>query len=151
VTFLWWVEAPGVVGHGAWEVRADRLADGRSFRAGSGFAGEACTGGADLAVPSSPTAQGDDVWYSLRTSRCFSDTGSVVHFRTRQRPGIEGAVPGEVLQFSKDGRDLYGLVAPKPAGDTRPTCASPGAPCSLQRIDPPARFARMRRPGSPFF
>lgn len=151
VTFLWWIEAPAVRGHGGWEVRVDRLSDGRSFLAGSGFVGEACPDGPDLLVPSSPAADGNDVWYAQLSSSCYVDASSVVHFRTRRRGGIGGRVPGEIVQFAKDRTGLYALVAPKPARGARPTCSAPGAPCMLERIDPPARFRRLTRPRSPFF
>jgi hypothetical protein len=150
-TFLWWVDAPAVAGHGGWEVRADRLADGRSVRAGSGVLGEVCTGGTDTVIPSVPAADGSQVWYSQLSSACYRNTASLIRFSVRPRNGRSGAVPGDVLQFAKDGDALYALVAPEPKGEVRPACDVPGAPCTIQRTERPALTKTIRRPGSPFF
>jgi hypothetical protein len=152
VTFLWWVDTPAVAGHGGWEVRADRLADGRSVRAGSGILGEVCADvGTDTVVPSVPAADGSHVWYTQLSSACYRNTASVVRFRVRQRKGASGIVPGNALQFAKGGGALYALVAPEPIGEVRPACDIPGAPCTIQRIERPALTKTIRRPGSPFF
>jgi hypothetical protein len=150
-TFLWWVEGPGVVGHGAWEVRADRLDSGRSVLTGAGHVGEACTGGIDAIAPSSPAADGDQVWYSRLASACYVDTASLVRFNARTGRAAFGAVPGEVLRFAKDGNALYALVAPKPPDKVGPACDAPGAPCTIERIDAPALVPRAYTPHSPFF
>ena len=148
VTFLWWVDAPGVAGQGGWEVRADRLSNGRSVLAGSGNLGEACTGDRDLVAPSAPVAVGYDVWYSAFASACYADDVTLVHFRTRTRQGIGAATPGEVIEFAADGTSSYALLAPKPPAEVRPTCTT-DAPCTLQRIDAPAPFAHLPRPRPP--
>jgi len=152
LTFLWAVEGPDVAGTGGgWEVRADRLSDRRSVRVDSGVAGEACTGGVDLVLLSTPTAEGDHVWYSARASSCYVDRVSVVDVDVQARRAMAGGTPAEIVQFANDGDALYALVAPKPAEQVQPGCDTPGAPCMLERIDQPvlapARFAR----GSPFF
>jgi hypothetical protein len=151
LTFLWWVDTPAVAGHGGWEVRANRLANGQSVRVGSGFLGEVCTGGADSVVPSLPAADGSHVWYSQLSSACYRNTASLIRFSVRRQKGRSGAVAGNVLQFAKDGGVLYALVAPEPTGEVRPACDVPGAPCTIQRIERPALTKRISRPGSPFF
>jgi hypothetical protein len=150
-TFLWWVEAPGVVGHGGWEVRADRLDEGRSVLTGAGFVGEACTGSVDGVAPSVPAADGDDVWYSRLTSACYVDTTSVVRFDARTRRAAVGELSGEILRFAKDGDALYALVAPTPQDKVAPACDAPGAPCTIERIDAPALVSKSYTPHSPFF
>jgi hypothetical protein len=150
-TFLWWVDAPGVVGHGGWEVRADRLSDGRSVLAGSGFVGEECTGGTDAVVPSSPAADGVRVWYSRLASSCYVGAASVVRFDSYAGRSAAGDLPGDVLQFAKDGRSLYALIAPKPQNGAAPACSAPGVPCTVERLTPPALIPTKSRPHSPFF
>jgi hypothetical protein len=147
--FLWWVEGSRVAGHGGWEVRADRLATGASLRVGTGLRGEACTGTADLVAPAAPFVDGYEVWYSSLTSNCYADTVSLVHYRTRRRGGVIGGLTGEVLQVVKTSGQLFALVAPKVAND-RTSCTGPAGPCTLMRIDAPARFGRLPRVGSPF-
>jgi len=147
-TFLWWVEAPGALG---WEVRADRLDNGRSVLTGTGYLDEACTGGTDTLAPSTPTADGDQVWYSRLASACYVDTASLVRFDARTGRAAFGAVPGEVLRFAKDGDALYALVAPKPPDKVGPACDAPGAPCTIERIDTPALVPRPYAPHQPFF
>jgi hypothetical protein len=148
--FRWLVQAPGTVGHVAWEVRADRVSDGRSILVGSGFLGEACTGGTDGVLPSVPSADGGDVWFSRLTSQCYVDTASLVRFDVDTRGAAFGGLEGEVLQSTKDGDALYALVAPKPRGEVNPTCAA-DAPCTIERLDPPSLVARAYRPRPPFF
>jgi hypothetical protein len=150
-TFLWWVEAPGVVGHGGWEVRADRLDSGKRVLTGSGYVGEACTGSTDGVAPSIPAADGDDVWYSRLASACYVDTPSLVRFDTRTRRAAFGALSGEILRFARDGGALYALVAPKPQDKVGPACDMPGAPCTIERIDLPALVPQAYTPHSPFF
>jgi hypothetical protein len=148
--FRWLVQAPGVVGHLGWEVRADRLSDGRSRLVGSGFLGEACTGGTDAVLPSLPSADGSDVWFTQRTTRCYVDTASLVRFDVGTRGAAFGSLDGEILQATRDGDALYALVAPAPQGEVNPTCAA-DAPCTIERLDPPPLVARADRPKSPFF
>jgi hypothetical protein len=148
--FRWLVQAPGVVGHVAWEVRADRLSDRRSVLVGSGFLGEACTGGTDGVLPSVPSAGGSDVWFSRLTSQCYVDTASLVRFDGDTRGAAFGSLEGEILQSTRDGDALYALVAPKPQGEVNATCAA-DAPCTIERLDPPPLVARAYRPKPPFF
>ena len=70
-TFAWWIDAPGVVGHAGWEVRADDLRSARSTRVGTGYLGEACTEGIDGKTPSTPSAAGTRVWWGELQSRCY--------------------------------------------------------------------------------
>jgi hypothetical protein len=146
----WMVQAPGIVGHVAWEVRADRLADRRSALLGSGFRGEVCTGGTDGVVPSVPSVSGSDVWFSQRSSRCYADTASLVRFDVGTRGAACGRLDGEILQSTRDGDALYALVAPPPQGEVDPTCAA-DAPCTVERLDTPPLVARAYHPTSPFF
>jgi hypothetical protein len=135
--FRWLVQAPGVVRHLGWEVRADGLSDGRSRLLGSGFLGEACTGGSD-------------VWFAQRTTRCSADMASLVRFDVGTHGAAFGPLDGEILQATRDGDALYALVAPAPQGGVDPTCAA-DAPCTIERLDPPPLVARADRPKSPFF
>jgi hypothetical protein len=148
--FRWLVQAPGIVGHVAWELRADRLADRHSTLLGSGFRGEVCTGGTDGAVPSVPRVDGADVWFSQRSSRCYVDTTSLVRFNVRTRGAAFGPLVGEILQSTRDGQALYALVAPQPQGEVDPTCAA-DAPCTIERLDTPPLVAHAYRPRSPFY
>jgi hypothetical protein len=149
--FRWWTDAPGVVGHGAWEVRADRLSDRRTVLVGAGFAGEVCTGGTDGVRPSIPNARGADVWFSRRASRCYVDSAALVRFDVHTRGAAFGTLDGEVLQTTRDGAALYALVAPTPQGEVDPACDVPGTPCTIERLGEPALVARAYRPLSPFF
>ena len=151
LTFRWWMDAPGVIGHGGWEVRADRLSDRRSVLAGAGLTGEACTSGPDGLLPSVPSADGSDVWFSRLSSTCYVDTASVVRFDVDTRGAAFASLDGEILQSTKDGDALYALVAPKPQGQVGAACDAPGAPCTIERLDPPALVARAYTPRSPFF
>jgi hypothetical protein len=148
--FRWLVQAPGIDGHVAWEVRADRLSDGRSRLVGSGFLGEACTGGTDATLPSLPSAEGSDVWFTQRATRCYVDTASLVRVDVGARRAAFGALDGEILQSTRDGDALYALVAPEPQGEVDPTCAA-DAPCTIERLDTPSMVVRAYRPRSPFF
>jgi hypothetical protein len=148
--FRWLVQAPGIVGHVAWEVRADRLSDGRSRLVGWGFLGEACTGGTDAILPSLPSADGSDVWFTQRATECYVDTASLVRFDADMRGAAFGPLEGEILQSTRDGDSLYALVAPKPQAEVDPTCAA-DAPCMIERLDAPALVARAYRPRSPFY
>jgi hypothetical protein len=150
-SFLWWVQGPRVVGHGGWEVRADRLGRGRSVLTGSGYLGEACAGGNDSYVPSTPSADGDNVWYSVFASACYVDKVTVARFNTRTRRAAFGDLPGEILRLAPDGAALYALVAPTSHGYPGPTCETPGAPCTIERLEPPALASRPYTPHSPFF
>lgn len=151
VTFRWFVHAPAVVGHGGSEIRVDRLASDRSTLVATGFGGEVCAGGPDGVGPSAPTIEGDHAWFSEVTSECFVDTVTVVDADGLTGRARAGRFDGELLRFAKDGAALYGLLAPKPAGQTGPRCDEPGAPCRIERIDPPVFDLVPPRPRSPFF
>jgi hypothetical protein len=150
VTFLWWVEAPAVYGHGGWEVRADRLRDGTTMLAGAGVAGEACTGGADLVASTPPQADGDALWFSRRTSVCYHDTTVLIRADSRTGRRRSAPLPAQTLQLARDGRTLYALVAPPPPDEVAPTCGAPGAPCVLERLPTPRLTDREPRPEPPY-
>jgi len=152
VSFLWSVEAPAVVGHGGYEVRTDRLSDRRSVLVGSGFLGEACTGGHDGVFPSPPVSQGASVWYAQLTSTCYAYASTLERYATSPRlAGASGPLDGIVLQVARDGTDLYALVAPPNLPDDEPTCDQPARPCTIQRIATPALTAVRRLPSAPVF
>ena len=118
LAFVWQPRGAGVFGDGGYEVRADRLRDGRSLLVGSGSVGEVCAGGSDGAVPSSPTAEGPTVWYAMLNSSCYRYTAELRRYRTEPFSGSRGPLAGIVLQVVRDGQDLYALIAPKNACDT---------------------------------
>jgi hypothetical protein len=137
ITYLWKIEAPGAFGNGngAWEVRADRLATGRSVLVGEGGLSEACTGtGTDLSVPSPPVARNGQAWYSELDASCYRFTNVLVRYNVLAPAAATGSLPPETLQVTRDGGALYALVAPLPPTETLPTCAKPGAPCRLERL-----------------
>jgi hypothetical protein len=146
LAFSWRVQAPAVLGHGGYEVRADRLADGRSALIGSGYIGEACTGGIDGTSPSVPSVDGDAVWYSQTATDCYRITSRLNRYRGFPVGGRRGALEGIVLQTAKDGSDLYALTAPPNAPNEGPACT----PCTIQRIAIPALAPIRLRPHSPF-
>jgi hypothetical protein len=150
-TFVWAVQAPGVVGHLGYELRADRLDDGRSVLAGFGYVGEACTSDPDGAAPFGAAAAGNAVWYALAASTCYVNSYSLVRFDARTRKAAFGALSGEILRFAKDRDALYALVAPKPQGEVAPTCDAPGEPCLIERIDRPVMTPRRFTPQSPLY
>jgi hypothetical protein len=147
VAFTWAIDAPGVIGHLGYELRADRLDDGRSVLAGAGYAGEACTGGPDGVAALAPAVEGDAVWYLRATSTCYVNSYSLVRFDSRSHRAAFGALAGEILDLARDGGALYALVAPKPQGETPPACT----PCTIERLDPPAMAPRHYEPHPPFF
>jgi hypothetical protein len=151
VSFLWEVHAPAVVGHGGFEVRADRLSDRRSVLVGSGFIGEVCTGGPDGVAPSIPTSDGQRVWYAQLTSECYVYRSELFRFATRPIAGEHGPLAGIVLQVVKDRHDLYALIAPPNAPNEGPACTAPGSPCTIERIAAPPLAPLSHRPTSPFF
>jgi hypothetical protein len=144
VTFLWAVSGPGVVGEGAWEVRVDDLATGRSSLAAAGFGHEACTGppvGLEYVWPEAPLAAGGRVLFSqLEGYACFKRFASVLG---SYRPGAKHASSGELaditLGLAKEGSTIYGLVpsSVQVVGDS-PSC-SVAAPCTLERLTQPSR------------
>lgn len=149
LAFLWLIDGPGVLGHMGFEVRADRLADGRSFLAGSGYLGEVCTEGDDLVLPLGPTAAGDRVWFALMRSSCYRNRYSMARFDAARGRGRAGTLEGEMLQVVRTGGELVALVAPPP-GDEAPSC-SPSAPCRIQRMAAPGLTTPQRRARPPFF
>jgi hypothetical protein len=152
VTFLWGVEAPGVLGHGGWEVRVDNLANARSSLAGSGFIGEACIGGGiELESLESPVAVGDGVIFpEFRRSSCYQVFTSLLHsYQAGAVHPNSGALPGIVYGLAKDNNAIYALTAPVPEIPIDPRCSS-SAPCTLEQIEQPALSANKIRPAPPF-
>ena len=151
--FVWQVEAPAVVGHGGSEVRAVTLKSRYSSLVGSGFSGEACTGGTDGSSPSSPTVVGSSVWYSQLSDDCYVFKSELNVYGTNPLAGSTGSLPGTVLHVAKDGPRLYALIAPPNPPNTGPTCSNPGAPCTIQQIDTPTLtlVPNANLPRSPFF
>jgi hypothetical protein len=163
VTFLWHLEGEGVFGEGAWELRVDRLADGASSLAASGFGHEACTsplapGELEYVWPEPPVASGHTVLSTqLDGFDCFTGFGATLesyvpgdahaHIGTLADTVLGLAVEGSTLH----GLTLYGLVpGPAPAGADSPSCA-PADPCSLERIATPTRMKLERYVPQPPF
>lgn len=151
VTFLWWVEAPRVVGHGGWEVIADTRDARTSTLAGAGANGEACAGGIDRTSPSTPTAAGQRVWFLELASTCYQYTSSVIRYSVAPLGGSVAPIPGVALQFTKDGNSIYTLVADQPTTQDPPTCAAPSTPCRIEHSTVPKLGTLFRRPSPPFF
>lgn len=155
VTFLWSVEAPGVVGEGAWEVRADSLENGHSSLAEAGFGHEACTNpttGLESVWPEPPIADGRLVLFpQLEVFACFRSFASVLgSYRVGARRASSGGLAVTVLSAAKDGAAVYGLVPPpaQPGADA-PGCSA-AAPCVLERIAPPRLVRDKLAPVPPF-
>lgn len=146
VAFSWRVDAPDVIGHGGYEVRAVRLSDGRSALVGSGYIGEACTGGIDGTSPAAPVADGAGVWYSQTATDCYQVTASLLHYGAFPVHGSYATLDGTVLQAVRDGRSLYELVAPPNAPNESPACT----PCAIRRVALPALTTHALRPREPF-
>jgi hypothetical protein len=70
------------------------------------------TGGTYGVLPSVPSADGGDVWFSRLTSQCYVDTASLVRFDVDTRGEAFGSLEGDVLQSTEDGDALYALVGP---------------------------------------
>ena len=155
VTFLWAVEGPGVAGEGAWEVRVDNLANGRSRLAEAGFGHEACTGpanGLEYVWPEAPIADGALVLFPpLVGFNCFRSFASVLG---GYRPGARHASAGEfadvVLGMARDGDSFYGLVPPPAQRDADSPSCSATEPCTLEQISEPALTVEKPSPVSPF-
>lgn len=137
-TFAWWIEAPGVVGHAGWEVRADDLRSGRSTRVGTGYVGEVCTEGIDGKTPSTPSAAGTRVWWGELQSRCYKLATKLKRYDVGAPSAAIGDLPGVVLRLTRGSGTLYGLVAPAPADQVPAACDAPGAPCTIVALDEPA-------------
>jgi hypothetical protein len=125
VTFLWSIKAPGVLGHEGREVRVDSIASGHESLAGSGFLGEACVGGLELALPETPISVGDGVLFSeLRRSACYKHLASSLHrYRAGAAHPSSGKLAGNVLGLAKDGDTLYALLAPAPTPEDDAGCS----------------------------
>jgi hypothetical protein len=150
VSFLWSVNGGGVAGDGGWEVRADRLSTGTGFAVGGGFLGEACTGGTDLSRPSTPTSNGDAVFYAQLTSACYQAHSDAASVRLGAHRASIAPLPGVVLRASFDARGGAALVAPGSQLPSGAACAPPAQPCSIVRLVPPALTQRSLPFGSPF-
>ena len=150
-SFLWFVDAPGVVGHGGWEVRSDRLDDGTTRVVGAGFAGEACTGGVDGVGVGLPTSDGADVWFSTSDAECHVQRSFQARVGARTGLGRRGPLDGDVQQSVKDGDSLVVLMAPTSAGEEGWTCQVPGAPCTIERIGVPSLTEPFGPAQSPFY
>jgi hypothetical protein len=157
VTFLWAEEGPGVLGEGAWELRVDDLANGRSSLAAVGIGHEACTGpqeGLEYVWPETPVADGRRVLFStLEGYSCFKSFSSELgEYRVGGGRMVSGVLLDTVLEIAQDGEVTYGVVAPPAAnGEDSPRC-SVAAPCVLEQITPPTTLrARASVPTPPFF
>ena len=149
VSFLWSVDGGGVAGDGGWEVRADRLSTGTAFAAGGGFLGEACTGGTDLSRPSTPTSDGDAVFYAQLTSACYQAHSDAASVRLGAQRASIAPLPGVVLRASFGARGGAALVTPGSRLPSGEACAPPAQPCAVVRLVPPP--LRASSPfGSPF-
>jgi hypothetical protein len=147
LAFSWRVDAPSVIGHGGYEVRTDRLADGRSALVGSGYIGEACTGpGPDGTSPAAPVVDDDRVWYSQTTTSCYAVTATIDSYSAFPVSGRRGPLDGIVLQAVEERDGLYALVAPPNAPNEGPRCT----PCSIERLETPRLRPVRRNPASPF-
>jgi hypothetical protein len=155
VTYLWRVSGPGVIGEGAWEVRLDDLATGRSSIAAVGSGSEACTGpteGVENSHPGAPLATGDGVVFPLLQiyGYCYRKfVSSLVGLRYGAANPISGQLPGNVLAIARDGSTVYALTAQKPTASTAPACSSE-QPCALAAITLPALTKREPKPVPPF-
>jgi hypothetical protein len=157
VTFMWRVEGPGVIGEGAWEIRVDQLANGRSSRADGGFGHEACTGPTAeneieyLLPTSAPVASGQEVLFSqLETFGCFERFASRLDAYAAGATLARYARIPTALALAKDGSTFYAELPQEPLVDAEdsPRC-TPAAPCTLQRIAPPP-LTKREKPFRPF-
>lgn len=159
VTFLWSVEAPGVIGEGAWEERVDSLASGASTLAASGYGHEACTGPvnageAEYVWPGAPLAVGASAqWSELEAvGYCFQSFASVLGSHAAGASRSSSATLAEpLLALARDGSTLYGLVPqlPPPTGIDAPACSA-AQPCALAPISAPALAPDRYTPAPPF-
>lgn len=143
LTYVWHVQAPGVVGSGGGSVVLARsLRTGRTVTIGSGFSGEACTGQIDGTEPHEPTAVGNSVWYLQLAAGCEKTYAWAQ--RGRFGGGIgKGDLPASTLHATTDGRRLYALVAPVPPpregchSTPEYRCDVPGQPCVIEALPLP--------------
>jgi hypothetical protein len=155
VTYLWLISGPGLIGEGAWEVRLDDLASGRSSIAATGSGSEACTGpteGIENSRPGAPIANGDGVIFPLLDiyGFCYRKfVSSLVGLGSGAANPASGQLSGNVLAIARDGSTVYALTAQKPTAETAPTCSSE-QPCTLETITLPALTKREPKPVPPF-
>jgi hypothetical protein len=155
VTYLWRVSGPGVLGEGAWEVRLDDRATGRSSIAAAGSGREACTGpdeGVENSHPGAPLADGGGVIFPLLEiyGYCYRKfVSSLIGLRYGASNPASGQLPGNVLAIARDGYTAYALTAQKPIGSTAPACSS-RQPCTLATIALPAFIGKEPKPVPPF-
>jgi len=158
VSFLWEPIAPGVVGDAGWEVRADNVSSGRSTLVSSGFAGEVCTGGDDLAAPSPPVLDGYTVSLVALEADCYVFNSVFGQMNTtlagNGTPAGNGAfadLPGVVIGIAQDASTFYVVEAPRPTDETDPDCTA-AAPCEIEPIPQPGPLEpEPHKPASPFF
>jgi hypothetical protein len=152
VSFLWEPSAPGVIGDGGWEVRADNVATGHSTLVSSGFAGEVCTGSEDLAAPSPPVLDGYTVSLVALEADCYVFNSVFAQIKTTVGGnGTYANLPGITLGVAEDGSTFYVVEAATPTDETDPTCTV-AIPCQIQQIHQPAPLKpESRKPSSPFF
>lgn len=151
LAFRWQMDAPAVVGYGGYEVRAVRLRTRRTALVGSGYIGEACTGGVDGTAPSFPSVFRGAVWYSQTSASCETVTSTVSRFTAPPRRGARGPLPGVVHQVLQTRAGLLGVVSPPGAAASGPACTA-AAPCTIERLA--ARLTRVaanRLPAPPVF
>jgi hypothetical protein len=73
------------------------------------------------------------------------------------RRALVGDLPATLLRLAADGGALYGLVAPAPPATPgryaaqELSCSRPGAPCVVERLDPPPLRPLDQVARSPFF
>jgi hypothetical protein len=155
VTYLWRVSGPGIIGEGAWEVRLDDLATGRTSIAAVGSGSEACTGpteGVENSSPGAPLATGDGVVFPLLTiyGYCYRKfVSSLVGLRYGAANPASGELPGNVLAIARDGSTAYALTAQHWTMSSVPTCSGE-RPCALETITLPALTKREPKPIPPF-
>jgi len=155
VTYLWRVSGPGVIGEGAWEVRLDDLASGRSSIAAVGSGSEVCTGpteGVENSYPGAPLANGDGVIFPLLEiyGYCYRKfVSSLVGLRSGAVNPASGQLAGNVLAIARNGSTVYALTAQTPIASTAPACSSQ-QPCALETITLPALTKRDPKPVPPF-
>lgn len=152
VSFLWQPVAPGVIGDAGWEVRADNVASGHSTLVSSGFAGEVCTGGEDLAAPSPPVLDGFTVSLVALEANCYVFNSVFAQMNTTVGGnGTYADIRGIVLGMAEDAGAFFVVEAPKPLDETNPTCTA-AVPCEIQQIARPTPLKKEpRKPSSPFF
>lgn len=155
ITYLWLVSGPGIIGEGAWEVRLDDLATGRSSPAATGSGSEACTGsmgGIENTHPGAPLANGVGVIFPLLDiyGYCYRKFVSLlVGLRYSAPNPTSGELPGNVLAIARNGSTVYALTVKNPTASSVPTCSNEH-PCALETITLPPLTKREPKPVPPF-